>query len=251
MCVNYSQTINLYTVLDSYPFPRIGNLVNTLASCNVFFTFHLRRAYCLPTNTYRGVRRFTAFEADRKLWEFTRVPFGVTDGVPLFQREMGRMVVDEWLSELSRTQIILPWQGKLKKYTTEMLSFLDATNRRNMTLKRGQKSLVCSNDQSLSFAWGKELLNLTVIDCAHCTSNPSWKYESAWGVLGLFACCAKWVPGYSDKSVAFMSRSLHGSELHYSAIEKEATAVIEALSCSAALHVDYGSAVGGLYVRQS
>jgi len=28
---------------------------------------------------------FTAFEADGKLWEFTRIPFGIANGVPVFQ----------------------------------------------------------------------------------------------------------------------------------------------------------------------
>ncbi|XP_068222901.1 uncharacterized protein [Palaemon carinicauda] len=58
---------------------------------------------------------------------------------------------------------------------------------------------------------------------------------------GLFAYNAKWIPVECDASevavsavlnqggrpVAFMSRTLQGSELHYPAVEKEATAIIE------------------------
>ena len=97
ICVDYSQTISLCTKLDAYALPQIYDLVNTLASYNVFSTFDLRSAYH-QISIADSNRRFTAFEADGKLWEFTRIPFGVTNGVPTFQRERDRMVADDGLS---------------------------------------------------------------------------------------------------------------------------------------------------------
>ena len=37
-------------------------------------------------------RKYTAFEADGQLWEYTRIPFGVTNGVSAFQRTMDKVV---------------------------------------------------------------------------------------------------------------------------------------------------------------
>ena len=45
LCVDYSQTKNLYTNLDAYPLSRIGDMVNSLAHCAVFSTFDLKSAY--------------------------------------------------------------------------------------------------------------------------------------------------------------------------------------------------------------
>ena len=57
----------------------------------MFSTFDLRSAYHqIPIASKDRV--FTGFEADGNLWEFTRIPFGVTNGVPAFQREMDRMI---------------------------------------------------------------------------------------------------------------------------------------------------------------
>jgi len=56
MFVGYSQISNLYAELDAYPLPRVDDLVNTLASYNVFSTFNLRSA----SDIYRGLGRFTA-----------------------------------------------------------------------------------------------------------------------------------------------------------------------------------------------
>ena len=45
LCIDYYQTINLFTLLDAYPLPRIDDLINRLASYKVFSTFDLKSAY--------------------------------------------------------------------------------------------------------------------------------------------------------------------------------------------------------------
>ena len=99
LCIDYSQTINLFTELDAYPLPRIDTLVNQMAQYHVFSTFDLRSAYHqIPIS--KTDRAYTAFEACGRLWEFTRIPFGVTNGVPAFQREMDKLVKEEELNDI-------------------------------------------------------------------------------------------------------------------------------------------------------
>ena len=45
MCIDYSQTVNLFTELDAHPLPKIEFLVNELANYRVFLMFDLRSAY--------------------------------------------------------------------------------------------------------------------------------------------------------------------------------------------------------------
>ena len=82
---DYSQTIIIYTELDAYPLPRIDEKVNELAKYNVFSTFDLRSA-CHQIKIIESERKYTAFEANEKLYEFNRVPFGVKNRVAVFQR---------------------------------------------------------------------------------------------------------------------------------------------------------------------
>ncbi|GFT30829.1 putative retrovirus-related pol polyprotein from transposon opus [Trichonephila clavipes] len=70
MVVDYSQTINKYTLLDAYPLPKIEE----------------------------DSERHTAFEACGKLYQFLRVPFGVTNGVACFQRVIDKIIEDEGLT---------------------------------------------------------------------------------------------------------------------------------------------------------
>ena len=45
MVIDYSKTINLFTQLDAYPFPKIDEQINEIATNNVFSTIDLKEAH--------------------------------------------------------------------------------------------------------------------------------------------------------------------------------------------------------------
>ena len=96
LAIDYSQTINRFTQLDAFPLPRISDTVNEIAQYKVFSTLDLQSAYHqIPLK--EDDKPYTAFEAKRGLYQFTRLPFGVTNGVACFQREMIKFVEDNHL----------------------------------------------------------------------------------------------------------------------------------------------------------
>ena len=99
VCVDYSQTINQYTELDAYPLPRIDDMINNLAHYKVFPTFDLRNAYH-QVPILKDDRKYTGFEANGRLYQFRRIPFGVTNGVAVFQRLMDNIIKEEKLKKL-------------------------------------------------------------------------------------------------------------------------------------------------------
>ena len=67
MIVDYSQTINKFTLLDAYPLPNIDEQVSEIAKGTVFSTLDLKSAYYqLPLCPED--RPYTAFEACGKLY---------------------------------------------------------------------------------------------------------------------------------------------------------------------------------------
>lgn len=69
-------------------------MVNRLAQFNVFSTFDLKSAHHqIPIK--ESDRKYTAFEANGGLYQFCRIPFGVTNGVAAFQRAMEKLVLEE------------------------------------------------------------------------------------------------------------------------------------------------------------
>ena len=86
--MDYFQTINFYTELDAFP------LVTNLARYKYFSSFDLKSAYH-QIRLKQSDRKYTAFEANGQLFEFTHLPFGVTNGVPAFQYAMNEIVRKE------------------------------------------------------------------------------------------------------------------------------------------------------------
>ena len=77
LAIDYSETINRFTQLDAYPFPKFDEVINKIAKYRYFSTIDLKSAYNqIPL---REDRPYTAFEADGGLHQFTRRPFGITN----------------------------------------------------------------------------------------------------------------------------------------------------------------------------
>ena len=81
-----SSTINRFTKLDAYPMPNIAKMVEDIAKYNVFSPLDLQSAYHQIPISLEDCK-YTAFEACRKLYQFTCLPFGVTNGVSAFYRQ--------------------------------------------------------------------------------------------------------------------------------------------------------------------
>lgn len=133
LVVDYSETINKYTLLDGYPLPRIDDTVNMIAQHSVFSTIDLRSAYHqMPIRVED--RLYTAFEACGKLYQFTRVPFGVTNGVACFQRVMDSFIKEEKLAGTYAYLDDVTICGKTQEeHDYNLKKFLDAAKSRNVT----------------------------------------------------------------------------------------------------------------------
>ena len=85
MVINYSQTVNRFTQLDAYPLPKIEEVINDVAQDKFYSSVDLRSAY-FQVPLREDERPYAAFEAMGKLYQYKRLPFGVTNGVSAFQR---------------------------------------------------------------------------------------------------------------------------------------------------------------------
>ena len=85
MCVDYSDTINRFTLLDAYPSPNIDEIVQKMAQYPVLSGEDCSDAFhqvALPEDD----KKYTAFQAGRRLYQFPRVPFGLRNSGAVFQR---------------------------------------------------------------------------------------------------------------------------------------------------------------------
>ena len=79
LCVNHSVAINRFTYRDAYPLPRIYEIVSKIAQDAFSFSIDLNSVYHQVPRIPEE-RPMTAFEADGKLFQYCRLPFGVANG---------------------------------------------------------------------------------------------------------------------------------------------------------------------------
>ncbi|GFS73002.1 retrovirus-related Pol polyprotein from transposon opus [Trichonephila clavipes] len=108
MVVDYSQTINKYTLLDAYSLPKIEE---------------------------DSERHYTAFEACGKLYQFLRVPFGVTNGVACFQRVFDKIIEDEGLTHTYPfIDDVTVCRKDQKEHDDNLEKFMTVAKKYNLTL---------------------------------------------------------------------------------------------------------------------
>ena len=200
MCIDYSQTINLFTELDAYPLPRIEGMVNELSQYRVFSTYALKSAYHqIPLK--ESERKYTAFEGLVSLYEFCVLRFGMTNGVPCFQRTMENIVKEEGLLGTFPYMDHVTIAGiDQEDHNKNDIAFRNMIKRQNITLNES-KSI--TSVPVIDILWYQVGYNSNQPDPERLRplqeypppSNPASLHRA----LGMFAYYAKWILQFLDK----------------------------------------------------
>jgi hypothetical protein len=138
MVVDYSRSINKFTYLDAYPLPKISELIRELARSKYFSRLDLASAYHQVT-LREDEKLYTAFEANGGLYQFKRIPFGLTNAVAAFQR-----LISDFISQnrLARTYAyiddVIVGGDTLEEHDRNLKAFLEAAAKYNITLNEGK-----------------------------------------------------------------------------------------------------------------
>ena len=200
MVIDYSETINLYTEQDAYPMPNVLQMVQEISQYKYFATFDLKSAYHqIPIREEDC--KYTAFEADGQLWEFTTIPFGVTNGVSAFQRTIDKVIKVEQLRDTFAYVDNVTICGKTKEeLEANLLAFYKVVEKYNLTL---------NNDQTILLAESISILGYTISH--NCISpdqsrlkpllemGPPTSLKAQKRIVGMFAYYSKFIENFSDK----------------------------------------------------
>ena len=89
-CVDFRK-LNAVTIKDSFPLPRIDNILDCLTGNSWFCTLDLKSGYWQVSLDPKD-REKTAFSIGNGLWQFTVMPFGLCNAPATFERLMERVL---------------------------------------------------------------------------------------------------------------------------------------------------------------
>lgn len=91
LCIDFRK-INEKTITDAYPLPNITDIQDQLGKANYFSTLDLERGYW-QVEMDPNDKEITAFKANGRLYEWLRMPMGVKNAAPTFQRMVNNVLL--------------------------------------------------------------------------------------------------------------------------------------------------------------
>ena len=201
MVVDYSQTVNKFTHLDAYPQKNISELIETISGYEIYSTLDLMSAYHqIPIKENEKI--FTAFEANGNLYQFRRVPFGVTNGVACFQRIIDQIIENEKVEDTFAYVDNVTVCGKTQQEHDRNLSnFLEAARKHGITFNDSKSILSSPVIQLLGYEVKKGEIKPDPERLQPLTDlAPPKDMKSQLRIMGMFAYYAKWIVRFSEKS---------------------------------------------------
>ena len=200
MVIDYSQTINRYTLLDAYPLPRIDDVVNNVARYRHFSTIDLKSAYHqIPIRDTD--KKYTAFQSGLNLYQFCRLPFGVTNGVACFQRTMDNFIRDNCLEDTFVYLDDVTVCGKTKEqHDVNLQRFLDAAKHYNLTLNENKCVYSVSTIRLLGYCISDGEIKPDPERLEPLRSLPLPQDTKALRrAVSMFSYYSQWIPRFSEK----------------------------------------------------
>ena len=200
LVIDYSQTINKFTLLDAYPLPRLDTMAEAISKYKYYSTLDLKSAYHQVAIKDTD-KPYTAFEACGNLYHFKRIPFGVTNGVASFQRTIDGIIHKENLHSVFAYIDNVTVCGNSKEEHAENLRlFLEAASEYGLTFNDSKSILEVEEIDLLGYRISQgeirpdpeRLRPLREMD-------PPASLRAQKRACGMFAYYSPWLSHFSDK----------------------------------------------------
>ena len=175
-------------------------MVDQISKYEYFTTLDLSSAYHqIPI--CEEEQKYTEFEADGKLYQLTRIPFGVTNGVAAFKRVMDDIVAKENLPAVFVYVDNITIGGRNKHDHDQNLTlFLSAASRYDLQFNESKTVSGVKSIKLLGYLVSHNSIQPNPDRVMPLLDMPAPHNEkSLRSILGLFSHYSQWVKNFSEK----------------------------------------------------
>lgn len=197
VCIDYRK-LNAVTERDQYPLPRITELLDSIPpTATVFSTMDLLCGfYQVGVNPEDQPK--TAFSTEQGLYEFTVMPFGLSNSPATFQR-----LIDHVLRELRRISAwfiddVLAYSDDVKTHINDLAEIFSALQDNGLIIKRSKCVLFRSSVKFLGHCLSAGTISPdpAKTDCVRTWPRPN-NVKQLQASLGLFGYYRRFVPNFA------------------------------------------------------
>lgn len=200
MVVDYSQTINRYTLLDAYPLPRMDDMIEKIAQYEYFSTLDLKSAYH-QVPILEEEKPYTAFEACGNLYQFSRIPFGVTNGVACFQRVIDNIIKENNIEGTFAYVDNVTVCGTSKEdHDMNLQNFLATAKKQGLTFNQDKSIIATKEIRLLGYIVSRGIIKPDPERFEPLRNlSPPKDLASQRRLVGMFSYYSTWISHFSDK----------------------------------------------------
>ena len=200
MIVYYSQIINRFAFLDVYALPHIDFLIEKISQCEIYNTRDFKSAYHqIPIR--ENEKHYTAFEACGNLYQFRRIPFGVTNGVASFQRIVDSIIKQADLKDTFAYLDNVTVCGRTRAdHDKNYDQFIKTIKEYGLTLNETKTVHATPSITLLGYQVSKGLIKPDPERFRSLRElPPPHNTKSQQRIVGMFAYYSHWISHFSDK----------------------------------------------------
>ena len=135
-CDDY-RPLNLETTLDRYPLPGIEDIFNAMGGGTIFSKLDLKSGYHQMPLREEDRAKTAFWGANRILWEWLVVPFGLKNAPPYFQRRMDEVLRDLPFCRCYIDDIII-WSTSFEEHLQHLQVVFDRLRKAGLKVHPGK-----------------------------------------------------------------------------------------------------------------
>ncbi|MGL5707932.1 MAG: reverse transcriptase domain-containing protein [Aeromonas sp.] len=153
LVVDYRK-INAITVRETFPFPSVFDEIRSIPKSNVFSQIDLSNGYH-QLKLSPCSQKYTAFLTNKGIFEYTRVPFGLTNAPRVFQRIMHKLLGHLIFLRIFLDDVLI-FSDSFEEHEKHVNQVLDILNKNNISIGFEKSNFCCQSVKYLGLILSHE-----------------------------------------------------------------------------------------------